>query len=74
MEEHSPVGAAVVAPLTSVGLSKATHGIKRLGWLNSRGAQEAKIIKDTMGKEVAPYNMIYSTTSTTNRQSNGKLV
>ena len=74
IEEESPLGAAVVAPLTSIGLSKATHGIKRLGWLNSRGAQEAKIIKDTMGKEVAPYNMIYSTTSTTNRQSNGKLI
>jgi hypothetical protein len=37
MEEHSPVGAAVVAPLTSVGLSKATHGIKRFAGINSKG-------------------------------------
>lgn len=74
VEEESPLGAAIVAPLTSIGLSKATHGIKRLGWLNSRGAQEAKIIKDTMGEEVAPYTMIYDTTSKTNRQYNGKLV
>lgn len=74
IEEESPLGAAIVAPLTNIGLSKATHGIKRLGWLNSRGAQEAKIIKDTMGKKVAPYNVLYSTTSATNRQSNGRLV
>ena len=74
IEEHSPVAASVVAPLTSIGISRLGHGFKRLAWLNSRGAQDASIIGKTFGDKVSPYSMIYDTSLNANRQSNGQFV
>ena len=73
-EEHSPLAASVVAPLTSMGVSKLGHGVKRLAWLNSRGAQDASVIAKTLGDKVSPYSMIYDTSLSANRQSNGNFV
>lgn len=74
VEEHSPLAASVVAPLTSIGVSKLGHGVKRLAWLNSRGAQDASVIAKTLGDKVSPYSMIYDTSLNANRQSNGNFV
>ena len=72
IEEESPIGATIVAPLTSIGLSKATHGIKRFAGINSKGQKSASQIVDKINSKGTPYQGFLHTTRTSNRLANGQ--
>lgn len=72
LEEHNPVGATIAAPLTTMLVSRGTHGIKRLAGINSKGQKSASQIMDKISQRGTPYQGFLHTTRSSNRLANGQ--